>query len=234
MRFVRGTFPAHVLGPYNNYFLDGRDIQMVNVHKDLGILVDTSLRFHMHVRSVVNGASGLAANLLRATVCRSSHFMLSLFTTHIRPLLEYCSCLWNTGYICDLRLLESVQRSWTKKIDGMQDHSYKHRLTLLNLYSIKGRLIRADLIKCWKIFHSESFLSPEDLFIMAPYAPTRGHRYKIAHQHSSIDYRTRFFSLRCAGLWNNLPDSVVSLNSLSAFKSALHSAIPDILFDFED
>lgn len=34
----------------------------------------------------------------------------------------------------------------------------------------------------------------EDLFMMAPYGPTQGNWYKIAHQHSSIDSRTQFFA----------------------------------------
>ncbi len=70
-----------------------KDIQTVNVHKDLGVLVDITLRFHMHVRSIVNGTSVFAANLLRATVCKSGDCMISLFTIHVRPLSEYYSCL---------------------------------------------------------------------------------------------------------------------------------------------
>ena len=119
LRFNRGTFPEQDIGPYNTYSLNSTDIQKVNAHKDLGVLVDTSLRFHMHIKTTVNKAAGLAANLLKATICRSQNFMLNLFITHVRPLLEYCSCLWNTCYLGDLKMLESVQRSWTRHIDGM-------------------------------------------------------------------------------------------------------------------
>ena len=83
---------------------------------------------------------------VKSTVCRSSRFMLFLLTTHIRPLLEYCSCVWHTGFVQDLKLLENVQRRWTERIDGMGSLSYSDRLKALNLYSIQGRLLRADLI----------------------------------------------------------------------------------------
>ena len=79
-------------------------------------------------------------------------------------------------------MLESVQRSWTRQIDGMTGLSYKERLLALDLYSVNGRLLRADLIKCWKIFHSKCSISPEDLFIPAPLGQTHGQRFKIAHQ----------------------------------------------------
>ena len=73
--------------------------------------------------------------------------MLFLLTVHIRPIMEYCSCLWNTGYI-DMRALENVQRRWTKRINGMSSLSYADRLRFLNLYSVQGRLMRADLLQC--------------------------------------------------------------------------------------
>ena len=47
--------------------------------------------------------------------------MVALFVTHIRLILVYCSCVWNVGYVGDVTLLESVQRRWTKKIDGMSN-----------------------------------------------------------------------------------------------------------------
>ena len=73
--------------------------------------------------------------------------MLQVFITHIRPIIDFGSVLWNTGY---LRMLERVQR-WTKKIIGYAGFSYSVRLSTLNLFSIKGRLLSADLILVWKI-----------------------------------------------------------------------------------
>ena len=72
--------------------------------------MDNQLRFHGHVRDIVRKAAGLASNLLRSTVNRNSEFMVTLFITHVRPFLDYCSCAWNVCYLGDLNLLESVQR----------------------------------------------------------------------------------------------------------------------------
>ena len=33
---------------------------------------------------------------------RTPSFMLFLLKTHVRPLMEYASCVWNTGYRTDL------------------------------------------------------------------------------------------------------------------------------------
>ena len=92
--------------------------------------------------------------------CRSREFMCSVYIAHIRPFLEFSSFVWNTGYVGDCKLLEFVQRRWTKHVDV----KYWDHLSSLNLFSVKGRLLRADLIKYFKIFNGLSAISPPDFF----------------------------------------------------------------------
>ena len=216
-----------------NYFLSGQQIPSINSHEDLGVLVDNELKFHSHIHSVVHKAGGLAHSFLKSTVCRSPDFMTFLLTTHIRPILEYCSCLWHTGYITDLRLLEGVQRRWTKHIDGMSMLSYAERLHALQLFSVKGRLLRADLIYCWKLFNGKCSLSVEDLFQLSTHTHTRGHCHKIFAQFARTDVRRRFFSVRCVPLWNSLPADVVCAPDLSTFKRMLTTCLRDQLYDYD-
>ena len=72
--------------------------------------VDRTLKFHSHIAKNVAIAGGLTTNLLSCTICWSSEFLMNLYTSHVRPKMEYCSSLWNTGYIGDVKLLEQVQR----------------------------------------------------------------------------------------------------------------------------
>ena len=215
-----------------SYFLDGKRIPVEVKAKDLGVLVDVKLKFHDHIQATVHKAGGLAESLLKSTVCRSANFMLFLFLSHIRPILEYASCLWNTGYVQDLRALERVQRRWTKHIDGMAGLDYGARLKKLELYSVYGRLLRADLILYWKIFHAQSCIHPNDLFHTPPCSRTRGHRYKIHIPSTVTDTRKRFFSVRCIPLWNSLlPDAVCAPN-LRAFKRAINTYLQNELYKF--
>ena len=52
-------------------------------------------------------------------------------------------------------LLQSIQRRLCHQVDDIDYLSYEERLKELGLFSIYGRLLRADVIKCWKIFHGE-------------------------------------------------------------------------------
>ena len=139
--------------------------------------------------------------------------------------------MWNTGYLGDLRLLEGVQRRWTKEITGFRDLSYSERLSTLKLYSIKGRLLRADLIMVYKILHG---LCPDldHLFVRNINARTRGHSYKLAIPRWDTEVRGRFFSIRVLSVWNDLPEHVVSAVSVVAFKRQLDLSLGNVLYEF--
>ena len=44
-----------------------------------------------------------------------------LFVSHIRPIMDFCFCVWNVIYVMDVKLLVSVQRRWTREVAGV-DH----------------------------------------------------------------------------------------------------------------
>ena len=226
LRFPRPQ-PGRTLPAYT---LEGLALPTADTAADLGVTVDTDLKFHSHVQSIAHKASGLSHSLLRSTVCRSKEFMVFLLKTHIRPIMEYSSCLWHTGYLSDLRLLENVQRRWTTQIDGLRELSYPARLNALNLYSVQGRLRRADLIQYWKILNGRSTISPADMFHLAPETRTRGHRLKLFCPTVRTDVRKRFFSIRCLHIWNSLPASAACAPNLAQFKRMLDVHMRDMLF----
>ena len=106
------------------------------------------------------------------------------------------------------------------------------RLTTLGLFSVRGRLLRADMIKVWKIFNGLSPIIPSDLFQLVGDARTRGHTFKIFHQRTSIELRKRFFSNRVISLWNALPSSVVSAPTLPVFKRLLSAHLGEKLYEY--
>ena len=195
--------------------------------------MDCSLKFHLHIRSIANKAGGVANNLLKSTINRDS-YMLTLHCTHIRPIIESSCVIWNTGYLGDIQLLEGVQRRWTKEISGFAHLNYGTRLRNLKLYSVHGRLLRADLIKVWKIFYGMSPIRPSDLFLLHTSSSTRGHPFKIFIPHTNYDIRKRFFSVRVLNVWNRLPGSVVLSQSLQAFKKNLALFLGAELYEYSE
>ena len=218
--------------PPPHYMLNQEQLEVVSSHRDLGVVVDSDLKFHSHARETAHKAGGLAYNLLRATVCRSPDFMISLFVTHVRPIIDYCSSVWNYGYHGNTRILETVQRRWTKQVTGLEELNYGERLKSLKLYSIQGRLLRADLILYWRILTCRTSVPPEVMFQMAPDHGTRGHPLKLVVPRCNTDLRKRSFSLRHVNEWNRLPSSVVMSSSLDVFKRTLSEHLGDKLYDY--
>ena len=57
------------------------------------MLVYVKLKYHGHVQSIVRIAGGMLGELLLATVCHSPSFMVSLFVSHVRPIMNFCCCV---------------------------------------------------------------------------------------------------------------------------------------------
>ena len=115
------------------------------------IYVDFRLKFNRYVDNEKGRTGSLMNKLLRSTVCRSVEFIVSLWVSHLLPLTEYCSCLWNVEYLGDIRRLESLQRRWTRKIQCLATLQSEDRSKRANFYSVFGRFLWNDLITVLKI-----------------------------------------------------------------------------------
>ena len=231
LRFSPRMSPLQSSG-LSPYTADGVQLQFSESHSDLGVQVDRKLKFHGHIRRRVAVAGALTTNILSSTLCREADFLLSIYISHVRPQLEYGSQLWNQGYIGDTTLVERIQRRWTREMDGIGHLPYDERLRALDLYSVRGRLLRADLLLVWKMFHGECALNPREFFEPTLSTITRGHSLKMRVQQCRLDVRKRFFSNRVVAAWNSLSAEAVEAGTINSFKSHLHRELGDQLYQF--
>ena len=127
--------------PVMRYLLGNQLIPDALEFRDLGVKVDVSLKFHLHIGLVVGKAGGVSHDILRGTLCRSPAFMKAVFVSHIRPIIEWCSVVWSTGFLGDSRALEKVQRRWTERVDGLSEVPYG--ILIRCLWCYKGTLPQA-------------------------------------------------------------------------------------------
>jgi len=68
--------------------------------------------------------------------------------------------------------IERVQRHFTKRITEMRDFSYRQRLSILNLDTLKYHRLSSDLTLYYAIFNNLTPWSPSEYFIvsMPPYS----------------------------------------------------------------
>ena len=77
------------------YQLNNVPLPWGNDCRDLGVLIDGRLNFNSHISLIVHNAHVRAQLILRSFRSRNRELLTRAFTTYVRPLLEYCSSVWN-------------------------------------------------------------------------------------------------------------------------------------------
>jgi hypothetical protein len=153
--------------------------------------------------------------------------MVFAYKVYILPILEYCSTVWSPFKLCDIDRIESIQRSFTKRLNGLQDLSYTQRLSKCNLPSLELRRLWADLTLCYKIIHNKVDLCSSTFFTFDDNIySTRGNCLKLKIPNAQSNHRRHFFANRVCRPWNALPNKIVTASSVPIFKKYIE------LFDF--
>ena len=97
--------------------------------------------------------------------------------------------------------------------------NYYDRLKFLNLYSLKGRRLRGDLIQTFKIFHGFDDVNLHTLFSEAPVSITRNSAGKLFVKHAKTNKRKFSFSFRVINHSNALPTHVKFAKTVNEFKN---------------
>ena len=154
---------------------------------------------------------------------RDPSLLTRAFCTFVRPVLEYCSTIWNPCFKRDINKIESVQRRFTKRLSGLHNLSYSCRLTRLNLDSLYCRRVRADLTMCYKIINNLVCIDTPLFFRHSNTGYTRGNGIKLKKNHIASARDGHFFANRIINIWNSLPDHIVTSHTVACFKYRLKS-----------
>ena len=204
-----------------SYSIDGRVLQPVNVEKDLGVYLDSSLKPSRQCAEAARKGNWILGLIRRNFNFHDRDIVVKLYKQMVRPHLEYAVQVWNPYFAKDKQLLENVQRRATKLIGCLRNLTYEERLRILGLTSLELRRIRGDLIQVFKIVHGFDGLCFDSFFKFARFTKTRGHRFKLEGKRCRLDVRKYFFSQRVVDEWNCLPESVVTSTSVNSFKNSI-------------
>ena len=145
------------------------------------------------------------------------------------PLLEYGAQFWSPGASRDVERLEKVQARANKLVPLIRYNGYQRKLAYLGHFTFEQRRLRGLLIETFKILRGFSGLDPDFVFELSANR-MRNHAFKVVpSRFNTVLYRD-FPTVRESNLWNSLPEAVVNVLSVNAFKWRLNKILPGLAF----
>ena len=126
--------------------------------------------------------------------------MKKLFTSLVRPHLEFGNVAWSPRLEKDRNLIEGVQRRATNLVPELKDLEYEERLKRMDLPSLRYRRVRGDMIETYKYTHSKYTVN-EDLLVRNEDCVARGHSLKLQKRYCGSATRFNFYSFRIVDSW---------------------------------
>ena len=217
------------------YKISQQELEHVFEEKDLGILIDSNLRFDEHISSKVNKANAIMGLIRRTFTFLDCKLFKKLYTTFVRPHLEYGQVVWSPFLKKQINMIENVQIRATKLIDGLQNLEYSERLKVLDLPSLVYRRARGDMIEVFKHIHTYDQETITPKFCLNP-RPSRQHKYQLTMTEPNDGERgpqKNSFYYRTVRKWNTLPKKVVEAKNIDTFKNELDLAWKDVIWKFD-
>ena len=211
--------------PDHSFYIHGSQLEEVDTFRDLGVRYSNDLSFDAHVDDICRNAMRRCGYILRSFVSRSPKLYGMLFNTYVRPVLEYCSEVWNDQSIGNRDKIERTQRKYTRmclKKCSLPYMEYRERLNQFSMECLHERRKRADLIFAHKIMNGAVNIDAKNYFNIAnSEVNLRGNGQRInLHMYRSSQFQKAHCN-RVVTSWNSLPSHIVRTTSLLSFKRAL-------------
>jgi hypothetical protein len=125
------------------------------------------------------------------------------------------SSVWCPYRKADILSVENVQKRATKMLPSLKNMNYEERLRELKLPTLRFRRLRGDMIEVYKILTGRYDKKvADDIFEVCSNKITRRLSMKLNKKRCRIDIRKYYFTNRVVDIWNDLPESVVSANTM--------------------
>ena len=203
---------------------NGTPIEMVDSHKHLGLVINTSLTWNDHIDYTMDKVSKRIGilRMLKHRLTRSC--LRTIYVTHIRSVLEYCDVVWDGCQAYNALALERLQCDCIRIITGLPifcrlDNLYResgfdtlterrrqHRLILLYKTAILGKAPSYFKDLLTELRNDPTVRGYRHVMTFAPYPIT-----------DSMTYLKTFFPATTKE-WNSLDVGCRRAPSLSTFK----------------
>ena len=138
--------------------MEGKDIEKVQEEKDLGVIIDAELKFHLQCSVVVN--TTVKSNFLCITPEMFTALYKTLVRTSLVRLILGCgNLIWGPCYVTDMYKLENVQRKTTRMVQSLRHVECTGRLKALKLPTLQYQQYTGDMMALYNILRGRYTIS---------------------------------------------------------------------------
>ena len=185
----------------------GTSLPQVNSVRYLGIIIDNTLSWSLHISSVVSRVRSHVASLIRYGSLPPAVLCL-LYTAFVLPLFDYCDVVWCPTTAKLTAMIEKVHSKFVKSLPPSNRLSFT--LTERRRYHTAKSIRKSSPSYLQGIFEYSKDVTGH------VGRNTGIHRIFVPRVFNNCGKRSFYY--RGSVLWNNLSSAVVEAASLSLFK----------------
>ena len=204
----------------HNYVIHNQVVQNAEHVKYLGVNISGNLSFNFHIDSICKKAHSTLSFLNRNFGNCTKEIKENLYTSHVRPQVEYCGAVWDPFTTRNINKLEAVQRRAARFVTSNYSHRQSVTVLLkkLNWHPLSERRAVSKVLLFYKARNNLVHIPLDHLHLtqgqtrksndyFIPFCRTDAHKYG--------------FYTSSSKLWNSIPVPIRDLNSVESLHASL-------------
>jgi hypothetical protein len=193
-----------------NYSLNGEPLLKVEEYTDLGLIVNSNLKWDSHVNTMLTKANKRLGFVKRSLGYKChTKIKLTSYKTLVRPILEFGSTVWSGLSKKSVMRIESLQRRASSYILNNFTLNYKDRLIQCDLLPLSYRRELLDIVFYYGFLHNIIEVNLPNVHMLPPGQGVRTRQAMDGLLLRANINTTRlygmFFNNRITKLWNHIP-----------------------------
>ena len=212
-------------------FMGNTQIKEVKKHKHLGLIISSDGNWTPHISYICEKAWKRIGSLRKNKFLLDKLSLLKLYTTYIRPLLEYANIIWDNCSDENRKQLENINKEAARIITGgTKLCSIQKLYDDTGLQTLQTRRNQAKITHLYKIING---LAPQYLRNLIPQTVQTTSRYPLRNMNNlilpaaSTEYYTKSYFPSTIREWNTMDLTVRKSPSLNAFKLQININVPN-------
>lgn len=152
---------SHKRNPHlSTFHINNIQLEKINSVRDLGVYLQTDMKFNTHFENILNKSYRMLGFLLRNTreFTNPKTFKM-IYYAYVRSKLEYCSVVWNPKHNVHIKSLEALQKKFLRYLAFKQhktiEGNYSEFMRSNKIMSLENRRNFIDLTYLYKLLNNQ-------------------------------------------------------------------------------